>query len=287
MSAVPATPAPLAPDAKPMRGPSALGGGFRRFLDLTWMIGVTEYRLTYFGSALGYLWSLMRPLMFFGVLYVVFSQIVNFGDDIPNYPMMLLMNIVLFSFFQDVTERSVTAVVDSEALVRKMHFPRLVIPLAVVMTGLLNLVLNLLAVAIFFVAYGLDPQWTWLLFPVVLLPLVVFTAAAAMLLSALYVRFRDVAPIWSVATTALFYGTPVLYAIDVVPESAQRYLLFNPLADLLELARLWVIDPGASGPADAIGGAAWLLVPIAIFVGVCVAAWFTFEHEAPIVAERL
>ncbi|MGI8512153.1 MAG: ABC transporter permease, partial [Solirubrobacteraceae bacterium] len=216
-AAAPMPEAPLAPDAKPMRGPSALGGGFRRFLDLTWMIGVTEYRLTYFGSALGYLWSLMRPLMFFGVLYVVFSQIVDFGDDIPNYPMMLLMNIVLFSFFQDVTERSVTAVVNSEALVRKMHFPRLVIPLSVVMTGLLNLVLNLLAVAIFFVAYGLDPQWTWLLFPVVLLPLVVFTAAAAMLLSALYVRFRDVAPIWSVATTALFYGTPVLYAIDVVP----------------------------------------------------------------------
>jgi ABC-2 type transport system permease protein len=175
----------------------------------------------------------------------------------------------------------------NEALVRKMHFPRLVIPLSVVMTGVLNLLLNLVAVAIFFFAYGLEPQWTWLLLPVILIPLIIFAAAVAMLLSALYVRFRDVAPIWSVATTALFYGTPVLYAIDVVPKSAQRYLLFNPIADLLELGRLWIVDPTAPGPASAIGGTVWLLVPIGIFVAVCVAAWFVFEHEAPIVAERL
>ena len=96
---------PVSPAARDVRGPSAFGGGWRRFADLTWMIGATEYRLTYFGSALGYLWSLVRPLMLFGVLYVVFSQIVNFGEDIPNYPVLLLLNIVLFNFFPEATQR--------------------------------------------------------------------------------------------------------------------------------------------------------------------------------------
>ena len=127
---------------------------------------------------LGYLWALMRPLLLFGVLYVVFSQIVKFGGDIPNYPMLLLFNIVLFSFFQDSTQRAVTAVVDSEAIVRKMHFPRLVIPLSTVLTGVLNLLLSLVAVFVFILAYGIDPMWTWLLLPVILVPLITLTSAS-------------------------------------------------------------------------------------------------------------
>ena len=197
---------PISTRAREMKGPSALGGGWRRFVHLTWIIGLTEYRLTYFGSVLGYLWALMRPLLLFGVLYVVFSQIVKFGGDIPNYPMLLLFNIVLFSFFQDSTQRAVTAVVDSEAIVRKMHFPRLVIPLSTVLTGVLNLLLSLVAVFVFILAYGIDPMWTWLLLPVILVPLITLTSAVAMLVSSLYVRFRDVQPIWFVVSMILFYG---------------------------------------------------------------------------------
>jgi ABC-2 type transport system permease protein len=278
---------PVSPAAREMKGPSAWGGGWRRFVHLTWIIGLTEYRLTYFGSVLGYLWTLMRPLLLFGVLYTVFSQIVKFGHQIPNYPVLLLLNIVLFTFFQDSSQRAVTAVVDSEAIVRKMHFPRLVIPVSTVLTGALNLVLSLVAVFIFVAAYGVDPTWTWLLLPAILVPLMMITSAVAMLLSSLYVRFRDVQPIWFVLSTVLFYGSPVLYAIDTVPARAQRYLLFNPIAMLLEQARRWIVDPSARGCVDAIGGWEWAMVPLGIFIGLCGLGLWVFNREAPVIAERL
>jgi len=271
-----------------VRGPSAYGGGARRLLYLTWIIGLTEYRLTYFGSALGYLWSLMRPLMLFGVLYLVFTEIVKFGAGIPNYPVLLLLNIVLFNFFSDSTGRAVTALVDREAIVRKMHFPGMVIPLARVLTGLLNLGISLVAVFVFLLAYGVGPRWTWLLLPVALLPLALLALALAMLLSALYVRFRDVAPIWAVLSTVLFYGSPVLYAIEVVPEDFQRpMLLANPIAGILEQTRQWIVDPGSPGVVEAIGGAGWALVPAGVTLAICALAVWVFNREAPRIAERL
>lgn len=255
---------------------------------LAWIIGLTEYRLTYFGSMLGYLWSLMRPLMLFGVYYVVFSQVVNFGDDIANYPVLLLLNIVVFNFFIDSTSRAVTAVVDRESLVRKMEFPRLVIPLARVMSSLLNLGISLVAVFVFVLAYGLTPRATWLLLPFTLALVAVFTLCVSMMLSALYVRFRDVAPIWGVLTTALFYGSPVLYAIDAVPDPYSVWLIrLNPLASLLEQNRQWVIDAGAPGAASAAGGAVWLVLPLAIGLGICALGVWVFNREAPRIAERL
>jgi ABC-2 type transport system permease protein len=275
------------PSARPVRGPSAYGGGFRRFVQLTWLIAVTDFRLTYFGSMLGYLWSLARPLLLFGVLYVVFSEIVRFGDDIESYPVVLLLNIVLFTFFAEATQNSVQSVVNRENLVRKMQFPRMVIPLSTVLTAAFNLVLNLLAVFVFVLAYGIEPRWTWLLLPLLLLPLVALTAATAMLLSSLYVRFRDVAPIWGVFSQLLFWGTPIFYTIEVVPESVRRALLLNPLADILEQARAWVIDPAAPAAVEAIGGGGWLLLPIGILIGVCALGLWVFEHEAPRIAERL
>ena len=271
-----------------VQGPSAFGGGLRRLFYLTWIVGLTEYRLTYFGSALGYLWSLIRPLMLFGVLYVVFTQIVDFGGDIVNYPVMLLLNIVLFGFFQDSTTKAVTSLVDREMMVRKMHFPGMVIPLARVLTGLLNLAVSLVAVLVFVVGYGVAPRWTWLLLPVSLLALTALTLAVAMLLSALYVRFRDVAPVWSVLTTVLFYGSPVLYAIDAVPPDYRRVLLLvNPLADILEQTRRWIVDPNAPGAVEAVGGPGWALIPLGLGVGICALAVYVFNREAPRIAERL
>ncbi len=280
----------VSPRAREIRGPSAYGGGWRRFVDLTWMIGSTNYKLTYFGSALGYLWSLVRPLLLFGVLFAVFSQVFRFGAGIKAYPVVLLLNIVIFNFFQEATGRSVTSVIENEALVRKMHFPRMVIPLSTVLTAAMNLLLSLVAVFVFLVAYGISPRWQWALLPLILIPLVVFTAAVAMILSSLYVRYRDVAPIWSVVSQVLFYGTPVIYAIDQVSQHAQQWVpvvLANPIAMLLEQARHWIIDPGAPPAFSAIGGWPWGLIPVVVFVAVCVAGLWVFNHEAPRIAERL
>jgi len=274
-------------ELRDVRGPSALGGGWRRSLELLYLIAVTDFKRTYFGTVLGYLWSLARPLMLFGVLLAVFTQVFRVGSQVPHYPVLLLFNVVLFGFFSEATTTAVTSIVNQEAVVRKTQFPRLVIPLAVVLTSLFNLALNLVVVLVFVLAFGVSPMWTWLLFPLVLALLLVITVAVSMLVASLYPRFRDMAIIWTVMSTVLFYGTPVLYPIDVVPETLRHVIMLNPLAPLFELARKCVIDPGAPGPVDAAGGAAWLLAPIGLFIGICVLAVWVFNREAPRIAEEL
>jgi len=279
--------AALRAQLRDVRGPSALGGGWRRALDLLHLMAVTEFKKTYFGTALGYLWSLARPLMLFAVLLAVFTQVFRLGSDVPNYPVLLLFNIVLFGFFQEATVTAVGSIVGQEGVVRKTQFPRLVIPLAVVLTSLFNLTLNLLVVFLFILGFGITPAWTWLLFPIVLVLLLVFTVAVSMIVSSLFPRFRDVAIIWTVLATVLFYGTPVLYPLEAVPETLREIILVNPLAPLFGLARTWVIDPDAPGPVDAAGGFAPLLIPIALYVATCVFAVWVFRREAPRIAEEL
>jgi ABC-2 type transport system permease protein len=275
-------------ELREVRGPSALGGGWRRSLDLLYLIAAMEFKKTYFGTVLGYLWSLARPLLLFGVLLAVFTQIFRLGSQVPNYPVLLLFNIVLFSFFQEATIGAVSSIVGQESVVRKTQFPRLVIPLAVVLTSLFNLGLNLVVVFAFILAWGIDPHWSWLGFPLVLVALIVLTAAVSMLVSSLYPRFRDTAIIWTVVATVLFYGSPVLYPLEVVhSEAMQDILMLNPLTPLLELARMWVIDPTAPGPVDAAGGWGLPLAAAAIYVGICVLSVWVFRREAPRIAEQL
>ena len=271
-----------------VRGPTALGSDPRRFLHLTATLAVTDFKLRFFGSVLGYLWQLMRPLMLFGVLYVVFTQFVRLGTDVKDYPVVLLTSIVLFTFFVEATGGSVTSVLDRENLVRKIEFPRLVIPLSVILNAYLNLVLNFLAVFIFMLISGIDVRWSWLELPLLIGALGVFATGIALLLSALYVRFRDVKPIWEVASQIMFYGSPVLYAIESVPEETLRHaIMANPLAAILQQVRHAVIDPGAPSAAEAIGGAERLLIPTALVVTVLALGLWVFKREAPRIAEEL
>jgi ABC-2 type transport system permease protein len=268
-------------------GPSAIGGGFRRSVDLLYIIALNSFKQTYFGTVLGYLWSLARPLLLFAVMVTVFTKVLRL-DTIPHYPVFLLMNIVLFGFFQEATGVAVGSVVGQEAIVRKTQFPRLVIPLAVVLTSLFNLLLNLVVVVIFLLAFGVTPMWTWLLSPLIVLLLLMITIAVAMILSSLYPRFRDVAIIWQVFSTALFYVTPLIYTVNRVQQPTLRRLIeLNPLTPIFELARKWVIDPAAPGPAAAAGGALGLIAPALIYLTICVVAVWVFNREAPRIAEQL
>lgn len=268
-------------------GPSALGGGRRRALELLYLIALTEFRRTYLGTALGYLWSLGRPLLLFGVLLAVFTQAFNLGDRVAHYPVLLLFNIVLFSFFQEATTQAVSSIVNREAVVRKTQFPRLVIPLAIVLTAVFNLLVNLVVVFAFLLAAGITPMWSWLGLPLLLALLLVLTTAVSTLLAALYPRFRDTGIIWGVLATALFYATPVLYPIDIVSGKLRDLIALNPLAPLFELARKWVIDPDAPGPVAVANGPLALIVPVVIYVAVCVVAVWIFRREAPRIAEEL
>jgi ABC-2 type transport system permease protein len=271
-------------------GPSALGGGPRRFFDLLWLLSITEFKRIYFGTVLGYLWSLIRPLLLFGVLLFVFTKVFRIGSQlVDHYAVMLLLGIVLYTFFQEATSNAVTSVVAQEGVVRKTQFPRLVIPLSTVVTGGLNLALNLVVVLAFVLVFGVGPAWTWFLFPVALLLLFVFTAAISMALSVLYVRFRDVAIIWTVVSQVLLYMTPILYPVNAFENRTYEHLLMiNPLAVIFTQVRVWILhEPGAPNAVDAAGGWPGLLPAAAIFVGVCIYGVWVFKREAPRIAEAL
>jgi ABC-2 type transport system permease protein len=278
-----------APKLREVPGPSALGGGTRRALELLYLIAVNDFKKTYFGTVFGYLWSLARPLMQFAVLLVVFTHVFHFASKVPHYPEFLLFGIVLFGFFQEATLMSVGSIVGHEAVVRKTQFPRLVIPLAVVLTTLFNLMLNLVVAFVFILASGITVRWTWLgLFPL-LLALFVFTTAVSMIVSALYPRFRDVSIIWSVLALALFYATPVLYPLALVSSRLLRNVIaLNPLTPIFDLAQRWITNPGTPWPWDeALGGPVRFAVAVALYGAVCVTAVWIFRREAPRIAEEL
>jgi len=274
-------------ELRDVRGPSALGGGRKRALELLLLIAVTDFKRTYLGTALGYVWSFARPLLLFGVLLVVFTQAFDLGDRVTQYPVLLLFNIVLFTFFQESTGQAVTSIVSQEAVVRKTQFPRLVIPLAVVLTSAFNLAVNLVVVLVFMLASGVRPMWTWLLFPLPLLALLALATAVSMILSALHPRFRDTGILWGVTVTALFYATPVLYPIEIMSGTLRDIIALNPLTPIFELARKWVIDPSAPGPVGAVGGWWPLIVAGVLFVVIWVLAVWVFRREAPRIAEEL
>ena len=273
---------------RPIRGPSALGGDARRFWTLTWMLAVLEFRLKFFGSVLGYFWQLVRPLLLFGVLYFVFTQLVRVGGEVKNYPVMLLMGIVIYTFFSEATSNAVGSVLARETLVRKVHFPRLVIPLSVVLTTYMNFILNFVAVIAFVLASGIDPAWSWLEIVPLVLGLGVLCTGIGTAISALFVRYRDVEPIWDVSLQIAFYASPILYPIEVIPdERLQHVMMFSPLAVIVQQARHALIDPTAPSAAEAIGGAPRLLIPVGITIAVCVAGYVIFNRSAPHIAEEL
>jgi ABC-2 type transport system permease protein len=268
-------------------GPSALGDDLRRFWRLTWTLAATDFKLSYFGSVFGYAWSLIRPLAFFGVLYVVFTQIANLGADVPYYGAYLLTSIMLFNFFGEATTASLRSLVNRENLLRKIRFPRLVIPLASVLTALLNLAVNFVAVFVFVLAAGVTPHVGWLEMPLIIGALFAFTLGLGMLLSAMFVRFRDIEPIWQVLSQILFYASPVLYVITKLPNNVERLAMVNPIAMLLTQMRHAFLDPSAPTAGEAIGGAPRLLIPMGIIAGVLALGYTVFSREAPRIAENL
>lgn len=216
-------------------GPSAFGDDLRRFVSLTYTLASTDFKLTYFGSVLGYVWSLMRPLLFFGVLYYVFTEIFHVGAGVPYYSVELLLAIILWTFFLQATVGSVQSMLGREGLLRKMRFPRLVVPLAITLTSLFQLTTNMVPIFVLAIASGIKPTLAWLeLIPVIIL-LAILASGIGMLLSVLYVRARDIAPIWDVISQLLFYASPIIYPVFYYNHSVIHYYgkdcLFNSQSD--------------------------------------------------------
>jgi ABC-2 type transport system permease protein len=276
---------------RPIKGPSALGSDPRRLIRLTWALAVTDFKLRFFGSVLGYLWQLMRPLMLFGVLYFVFSEFLSLGSDVRYYPAALLLGLVLYAFLAEATSQSVRSLMLRENLVRRIEFPRLAVPMATILTALFNLALNFVPVVIFLLASGGRPEWSWLELPFVIAFLVLFAVGLAMLLSALFPRYRDIEPIWDVVLQIMFYAAPIFYTLQTVSEkagdTAAKIIMCNPFAAAMQQARHAFVDPSHLSARQAMGNDMLLLIPIGITVLVVVVGYVVFSREAPRMAEDL
>ena len=288
MSAIEDPEGPL--PARRVRGPAAVSGDWNRFVNLAGSLALMDWKLRYFGSALGYLWSLLRPLMLFGILYLVFSQVLRVGSDVPDYPLQLLIGVLLFTYFSEVTSSAVTSLVDEETLVRKIAFPRAVIPVSVALTASFNLALNLFTVGLFVILGGVSPRVSWLFVPVPLALLVVIATAMGMLLSVFYVSFRDIKPIWDVLLQALFYITPIFYPVQLLlnyNRDLAHVAMANPVAALVQETRHLILGDAAPSAGASIGSDLRLLIPAVLLVAITLIGFLVFRRLSPTVAEEL
>lgn len=206
----------------------------------------TDYKLRYQGSVLGYVWSLLRPLAIFVILYFVFARFLRVGEAIPHFPVYLLLGIVLWNYFVEVTTGSVSAIVQRGDLIRKINFPKYVIILAGSFSALINLILNFVIISGFMIWTGVELRLIAVMLPIFIVELFVFSLALAFFLSAAYVRFRDVSYIWEVVVSGAFYATPILYPLQLVideSEKAAKILMLNPMAQIIQDARYVLITP--------------------------------------------
>jgi ABC-2 type transport system permease protein len=248
----------------------------------------TDFKLRYQGSVLGYTWSLLRPLLMFLILYIVFARFLKIGDDIPHYPIYLLLGIVLWQFFSDMTNQSLASVVGRGDLIRKIRIPRWMIVLSSSVSAMINLGLNLIVVAVFMVVNQVDLRLVGLWFPVILVEIYIFALGFSLFLSAAFVKYRDVSYIWEVFMQAGFYLTPILYPLSIIPNvTFQKLLLVNPMAQSIQDARSILVTTDTDTIVEVFDSTAARLLPLAISVAVLIIGVLYFRREAKTFAENL
>jgi ABC-2 type transport system permease protein len=248
----------------------------------------TDFKLRYQGSALGYAWSLLRPLVLFAILYLVFARFLRLGAGIPHYPVYLLLGLVVWNFFLETTTRGLGCIVDRADLIRKIRIPRWIIVLSSSLGAVINLVLNLCVVAIFMFASGVSAMATVLWLPLILLEIYVLALGVAFFLSALFVRFRDVSYVWELVVQAGFYATPVLYPVTLIHNLAlQKVVMLSPLAQSIQDARYAVVTHQAATLDGVTGSVLYEGVPLlAVFAALLVGVSF-FRSESKYFAENI
>lgn len=248
----------------------------------------TDFKLRYQGSTLGYIWSLLRPLLLFMTLYVVFVKFLKVGAGIPHYPVYLLLGIVLWNYFAEVTGGSVNAIVGKGDLLRKLNFPKYIIIVAGSLSALINLTLTSIVIGIFMIFNHVTFGWTALwIFPL-LVELFIFSIAVAFFLSALFVRFRDVSYIWEVVMQAAFYATPILYPLAIIPPKAAKVLMLNPMAQIIQDARHVLVTPHAETIGTVYNGRQWVIaIPLVATLLIALLAARYFRSRSKYFAEEV
>jgi ABC-2 type transport system permease protein len=251
------------------------------------VIARVEFKVKYVDSALGYFWSLAKPLSYFAVLWFVFGRV--FDTGIAGFPLYLLLGIVCYLFLIDATGTAMTSIGDRGALLRRIAFPPLILPVAATLTSLITFGVNSLAVVVFAAFSRVEPGLDWLLIPLLVLELYVFVLGCGLLLAAFFVRFRDVAQIWELGAQLFLFASPIMYPVTLLPEWAQRLALLNPFVQVVQDLRYVIV--GSDAPlviaADVLGGPIGHAVPIAIALATFLIGLVLFRRDAPRFAENV
>jgi ABC-2 type transport system permease protein len=273
---------PLQP-ARPTRGAAY-------FVRVLRVVGAIEFKAKYAGAVLGYVWSLLKPLAYFAVLWLVFAHLLRTANQTEDFTLFLLIGILLFTFFSDTAGVMLTSVVAGGSILRRLAFPPILVPLSASVGICITFLANILAIVVFIGIQQVAPRPEWLLVIPLLAELYLFSIGVGLLLSALYVRFRDVSQIWEVAVQLLFFASAIFYPIGILPEWAQKVAFLNPFVQIMQDVRHAVL--GGSGPndltaADVYGGAFGRLIPIAIALLIFAGALSFFRRESRYFAERV
>ena len=231
----------------------------------------TDFKLRYQGSFLGVLWSVLKPLMLFAVMYTVFVRFLKITDGTPEYPIILLLGISLWSFFTEATNVGMQSIVGRGDILRKINFPKYIVVLSAMTSSLISLSINLVVVFIFALFTGVKFTAWVLLLPLNIAQLFILAFGVALFLSTLYVKFRDIGHIWEVVLQVLFYAMPVMYPITQVANvkilgiEAQKIMMLNPIAQTIQDIRHNLISPSTVPTVWSIEGNIWIsLIPIAL-----------------------
>jgi len=248
----------------------------------------TDFKLRYQGSVLGYAWSLLRPLLIFVILYVVFVKFLKLGTGVPHYPVYLLLGIVMWNFFVEMTMQSLGSIVGRGDLIRKIRIPRWIIVLSSSISALINLVLNLIVIVIFMVVNHVDPMRSLVWLPLIFIELYLFSLGISFFLSAAFVKYRDINYIWEVILQAGFYLTPILYPLARITNlTFQKIILLNPMAQTIQDARYTAITHYATTPQRVFQGGWYQFIPF-IFVALALLIGLSyFKKESKYFAENI
>ena len=250
----------------------------------------TDFKLRYQGSVLGYLWALLRPLMMFAILYIVFAKLLKLGNDIPHYPVYLLVGTTMWSFFTECTSQGIQAIIQRGDLLRKIAFPKYVVVISATLTAVINMLINLGVIVIFALINGVIPSLSWLLVPFSLIELYALSLGLAFFLGAHNVKYRDVTSIWDVLVQALFYAVPIIYPVSMVASTsmlAAKVILINPIAQIIQDIRFNMITTETVTSWNFLGSPMLCIVPIVIVLTVLVIGALTFRKKSKFFAEEV
>jgi len=255
---------------------------------LTRELVITDFKLKYQGSFLGYLWSLLRPLLLFLILYIVFVKFLKIGNGVPHFPIYLLLGIILWNFFLDLTLQGLTSIVGRGDLIRKVKIPRWIIVFSSSISALITFLLNFTVVILFMVFSGVSITWNILWLPLYLLELYVFASGISLFLSATYVKFRDIGYIWEVLLQAGFYLTPILYPLSKISNiSFQKLIMINPVAQVIQDMRYSLITKNSVTVEKVFNNGPYSLVPFLIVIIVFTFGALHFKKQSRYFAENI